>query len=147
MRHMVPTEEHLSGKVRKWTLPRVSPGPQADGVSLKRLVLMQGELAQIYDAEEGIRYIACIELAPGAVRGNHFHKFKSEWVYVLSGSTDLLVKEPGAGTAAALNLAKGDLAFIATGVAHALKVTGAGEAIEFSPVKFDPADIYRHQVT
>jgi len=144
---MVPTEEYLSGKVRKWSLPKVSPGPQADGVPLKRLILAQGELAQVYDADEGIRYIACIELVPGGVRGNHFHKFKSEWVYILSGTADLLVKETGGDQVAVLKLAKGDLAFIATGVAHALRVTGAGEAIEFSPVKFDASDVYRCAVT
>jgi len=143
---MAPTEEYLSGKVKKWSLPRLSPGREADGVPLKRLVLAQGELAQVYDAEDGIRYIACIELVPGGVRGNHLHRYKSEWIYVLSGSTDLLVKDPDAAQVETLRLARGDLAFIATGVAHALRVTGVGEAIEFSPAKFDPADVYRHPV-
>jgi oxalate decarboxylase/phosphoglucose isomerase-like protein (cupin superfamily) len=143
---MAPTEEFLSGKVRKWVLPRLSPGQAADGFPLKRLILAQGELAQVYDAEEGIRYIACIELVHGGVRGNHFHKYKSEWIYVLSGSTDLLVKDPEAARVETVKLARGDLAFIATGVAHALRVTGSGEAIEFSPAKFDAADIYRHPV-
>jgi len=143
---MVPTEEYLSGKVRKWTLPQVSPGPRADEFALKRLVLAQGELAQIYDAEEGIRYLACIELIPGTVRGNHFHKHKLEWVYVLSGSTNLHVKETGTDQVTMLQLGKGDLVFVATGVAHALQVTGAGEAIEFSPVRYDASDVYQHPV-
>jgi oxalate decarboxylase/phosphoglucose isomerase-like protein (cupin superfamily) len=143
---MVATEEHLSGRVRKWSLPVVKPGSEADGFLLKRLVLAQGELAQIYDAEEGIRYIACIELTSGSVRGNHFHKLKAEWVYLLSGHADLVVKETDSGEAAVLKLAKGDIAFIATGVAHALRVTGAGEAIEFSPARFNPEDTYKHEV-
>lgn len=143
---MDPTEEYLSGRVRKWTLPQVSPGPKADAFTLKRLVLAQGELAQIYDSEDGIRYLACIELIPGTVRGNHFHKKKLEWVYVLSGSTNLHVKETGANEVTVLQLSKGDLAFVATGVAHALQVTAVGEAIEFSPVRYDASDVYRHPV-
>jgi len=143
---MAATEEHLSGRVRKWSLPVVKPGPEADVFLLKRLVLAQGELAQVYDADDGIRYIACIELTAGSVRGNHFHKIKAEWVYVLSGHADLVVKDIGSGEAAVLKLAKGDLAFIATSVAHALRVTGAGEAIEFSPARFNPGDTYRHEV-
>ena len=98
-------EERLSGRVRKWSLPEVKPGPEADGFSLKRLILSQGELAQVYDADEGIRYIACIELTEGSVRGNHYHKVKSEWIYLLSGQTDLLVKDIGSSKTARLTLA------------------------------------------
>jgi len=139
-------EEYLSGRVRKWSLPVVRLGPEADQFLLKRLLLPQGELAQVYDDPEGIRYIACIELIAGSVRGNHFHKVKAEWVYVLSGHADLMVKDINTAEMAVLKLAKGDLAFIATEVAHAMRVTGAGEAIEFSPARFDSGDTHRHAV-
>lgn len=134
----------LDGKVIRQSLPVVElpVGPEAP--SLKRLRLPQGELAQIYDAEEGIRYMAVIELRPDQTRGNHYHKVKVEWVYVTAGEVLLVVEEVGSRRRESVALRAGDLAVIQTGIAHALRVTGAGEAIEFSGARFDAADIYRY---
>ena len=79
------TTRFLREKVVKWTLPSFQPGPAGSELSLKRVLLPQGELAQFYDSEQGIRYIASIELKAGTVRGNHHHKIKREYIYVLSG--------------------------------------------------------------
>src|SRR5436305_702140 len=79
----------LGGKVRKQALAVVQPPSVAESPTLKRLMLPQGELAQFYDGDEGIRYIAQIELQAGSVRGNHYHKAKEEWVYLISGEVNL----------------------------------------------------------
>src|SRR5208283_1863182 len=68
----------LSGKVVKWSLPALEPPFAPDAPALKRLLLPQGELAQVYDAEDAVRYIACLDLLAGTVRGNHYHKAKRE---------------------------------------------------------------------
>src|SRR5271168_1799072 len=83
----------LNGKVIQQSLPmvRVPAGP--DSPVLKRLQLPQGELAQIYDAEDGIRYMAVLELRSDTVRGNHYHKVKREMVYVLEGEVLLVVED------------------------------------------------------
>src|SRR5215813_11994312 len=83
----------LGGKVTKRPLPIVAPSSTPDSHTLKRLMLPQGELAQLYDGDEGIRYIAQIELQAGSVRGNHYHKVKQEWVYVISGELTLIVED------------------------------------------------------
>src|SRR5215467_11047121 len=83
----------LGGKVTKCTLPVVQPSPTPDSRILKRLMLPQGELAQFYDGDEGIRYIAQIELQAGSIRGNHFHKVKREWIYIMSGELTLIVED------------------------------------------------------
>lgn len=131
----------LSGKVRKVCLPVVeSPsGP----FGCKRLLLPQGELARFYDAEEGMRFIAYIELKDGAVRGNHFHHQKQEWVYVIQGALELLLMDPQTKARDSVPLATGELAFIPAGVAHALRTVQPGHAIEFSPERFDPEDTIR----
>jgi len=137
----------LNGKVRKGSLP-VLPlpvGPEA--ASLKRLFLPQGELAQFYDADEGIRYMAFIELLPGQVRGNHYHKVKEERVYVIRGEILLSVADIDSGARASVAIRTGDLAVIQTGVAHAYQTVDPGQAIEFSPTRFDPADIHRFPLT
>ena len=136
----------LAGKVTKRTLPLVEPSSTPDSRTLKRLMLPQGELAQFYDGDEGIRYIAQIELQAGSVRGNHYHKSKQEWIYVMSGEITLIVEDLESKARESVPLLAGDLAFIQTGVIHTLQVTQSGQAIEFSTSRFDPADIYRHKL-
>ncbi len=131
----------LGGKVHTWSLPVVE---EATGdYSLKRLLLPQGELARIYDAEQGVRYIAFIELRAGTVRGNHVHRVKEEFLYVIRGELTLVVEDIASRAGDMVPLRTGDLAFIAAGIAHALQTTASGQAIEFSTARFDPADSYR----
>jgi quercetin dioxygenase-like cupin family protein len=110
---------------------------------LKRLLLAQGELAQFYDSDEGIRYIAAVELREGAVRGNHYHDRKEEWLYVVAGEVALQLEDMASKTRATVPLRAGDLAVVHTRVAHAWQTIQAGFAVEFSPVRFDPADVHR----
>jgi quercetin dioxygenase-like cupin family protein len=143
---MIAQYSILGGRVRKQTLPAVEPSSTPDSHTLKRLMLPQGELAQFYDGDEGIRYIAQIELQAGSARGNHYHKIKNEWIYLMSGEVTLIVEDLVSKARETLKLSVGDLAFIKTGIVHVLQVTESGQAIEFSTARFDPADIYRHKL-
>jgi len=137
----------LGGKVCTWSLPVVEPGTGAGAPRLKRLLLLQGELAQFYDGPEGIRYIASIQLRPGHPRGNHYHKVKQEFLYVIEGEAVLIVQDMETEARVSIPLRGGDLAFIQTGVGHALQVAGPGLAVEFSAARFDPDDIHRVNLT
>jgi quercetin dioxygenase-like cupin family protein len=137
--------EFVHQKVVKWTLPAVQPG-EAMNEALKRVVLPQGELAQFYDAEEAIRYIASIELKEGTVRGNHYHEVKREYIYILSGELLLALEEVTSHAREQLRLQGGDLVLIQPGIAHALQVTQRGMAVEFSPDRFNPADTFRAEL-
>jgi quercetin dioxygenase-like cupin family protein len=131
----------LAGKVRKFSLPVVEGAMGPFGC--KRLLLPQGELARIYDDEEGMRFIAYLELRAGAVRGNHYHHRKAEWVYIVQGEIELLLLDPQTNARDTAPLRTGDLAFIPTGVAHAMRTVQPGHALEFSPSRFDPEDSVR----
>jgi mannose-6-phosphate isomerase-like protein (cupin superfamily) len=137
----------LSGKVCKRTLPQfeVPPGPNAP--ALKRLLLPQGELAQLHDGDEPIQYLAFIELRAGTVRGNHFHKFKKEYCYILQGEILLVVEDTESKSRESLQLVAGQLVTILPGVAHSLRVVKSGQAIEFSPLRFDRTDTYPYPLT
>src|SRR5215470_18192593 len=111
---MLPEIRLLGGKVTKRTLPVVQPSSTPDSRTLKRLMLPQGELAQFYDGDHGIRYIAQIELQAGSVRGNHYHKIKEEWVYIMSGELNLIVEDLENKTRDSVLLGAGDLVFIKT---------------------------------
>ena len=140
------TAHFLHQKVLKWTLPSVPPGPASNETALKRVMLPQGELAQFYDSEQGVKYIASIELKAGTVRGNHYHKVKREYVYVLSGKLLLVLEDLEDRAREAFELAAGDLVLIQPGVVHALQVKESGLAVEFSPDRFNPADTHRTQL-
>src|SRR5437870_12464864 len=75
----------LPGKLRKFSLPVIATPVGPDAPNLKRLLLPQGELAQFYDSDEPVRYLAFIELRAGSTRGNHYHQFKEEWLYLIQG--------------------------------------------------------------
>ncbi len=133
--------EYLAGKVVKRSLPVIAGRPGPDAPALKRLLLPQGELAQVHDSDAGIRYLAVIETRAGGVRGNHYHEVKDEWIYVVQGKVLVVVQDVASGVRASVPLETGDLLSIATGVAHLLRTVEPGQAIEFSRARFDPADI------
>ncbi len=137
-------ESFLGGQVRKWALPIIQGAPGPDAPRCKRLMLAQGELAHFYDSEEGIRYVAVLELRAGAVRGNHYHQFKEEWVYVSEGAMLLVFEDRQTGQRQSLNLQTGDVAVIGAGVAHAYQTLQPGRAVECSPVRFNAADVYAY---
>lgn len=137
-------EFFLNGKVRKRSLPAFELPLAADAPTVKRLLLSQGELAQFYDADEGVKYLAFIELRAGSIRGNHYHKVKEEWVYIIAGEAALIVEEIQSQERQSVPMRTGDLAVIATGIAHAIKVEKAGQAVEFSAARFDASDIHKY---
>ena len=136
------TVTFLQGKVTKKSLPVIQVAPSGAVPLLKRLMLPQGELAQIHDSEEGLRYLAPVELRPGAVRGNHYHHFKEEWLYLMAGALNLVVEDVSSRERASFGVNAGDLVWIATGIAHTLTPTEPGYGVEFSKVRFNAGDIH-----
>ena len=141
---MTTEQSFLNGRVIKISLPQIPPPSGPDAPLLKRLMLPQGELAQFYDGDEGILYMAMIELHPGQPRGNHYHKVKVEYIYVLEGKTELVVQDIENQAHEKMTLEAGDLAVVQPGIAHVLRPLVKGRAIEFSPSRFDVADIQRY---
>ena len=134
--------EYLDGRVVKWSLPAIHGRPGPDAPLLKRLLLPQGELAQIYDSDEGIRYLAAVETRLGGDRGRHYHKVKEEWIYVLQGKVTVIVQDIQTDARASATLETGDLLFIPAGIAHLMRTIEPGQAIEFSKTRFNAADTF-----
>ncbi len=132
--------------ITRLTLPEVAPGA-SNSPLLKRLFLPQGELAQFYDRGDPIHYLAFIELKAGTQRGNHYHKQKLEWIYLITGEFLLRAEHLETHERQSLTVRAGDLVNIRTGIAHVLDVQQSGQAIEFSPARFDPDDTYRYAVS
>jgi mannose-6-phosphate isomerase-like protein (cupin superfamily) len=133
---------YLGGSIRKQSLPVIEGRPGPDAPNLKRIRLAQGELSQIHNSGEAIRYLAALELRAGAVRGNHYHKIKEEFIYVIEGELLIAAADMDSAERASISLEAGDLCVIQPGIAHALRTVRAGQALEFSPAPFDPSDQY-----
>lgn len=135
----------MDGRVRVEALPVSEPGAPNQPAA-KRLLLEKGELAQFYTSPEPIRTIAYCELREGKVRGNHYHHRRLEHMYVIRGACRLVLEDvAGKGRDEAI-LGAGDLAIIPPGIAHAIEPLAHGDAIEFSPMEFDPADTLPYAV-
>ena len=134
----------LSGKVIKVSLPVLAAPSGPEAPARKRLLLPQGELAQVYDSDEPIRYLAYIELREHTVRGNHYHRIKEEMVYLIQGELLLVVEDVHSKGREQVPLQTGDVAVIQPGVAHVLRILKAGHALEYSKTRFEAADTYRY---
>ncbi len=136
----VKEQAFLGGRVRVRRLPSYEGAPEPGAPILKRLRLPQGRLAQFGDSEEGFRYMAWVELTASGPRGNHLHRRKEEWFYLIEGEVEIVAEDPATGERAVFTIRGGDLVVIETGIAHAYRPLGAGHAVEFSPARFDPSD-------
>lgn len=141
----MPHDSAFGGRATRTTLPAVELGA-ADVPLLKRLRLPQGELAQLHDADEGIHYLAWLELKAGTLRGNHYHLQKREYFYLIAGSVDLALEELATGERIEWRLEAGDLVFLAPGIVHAYRPHADGQAVEFSPQRFVAEDTRRRVI-
>ncbi|MBL9174354.1 MAG: cupin domain-containing protein [Verrucomicrobiales bacterium] len=130
----------LGGTVQRIRLPALPPSESSKASAPKRIALATGELSQLSTGDIDYRYIACLELREGTVRGNHRHERKQESLYLLSGSASVHALDPATSERVEVTLQPGDLIRIAPGIAHALVVHASGMAVEFAPESFDPAD-------
>jgi dTDP-4-dehydrorhamnose 3,5-epimerase-like enzyme len=104
-----------------------------DGNSPRRIVELRGEMAILhpvgpvynpvyFDAEPG----------PGNVRGQHYHKTKTEVFYVISGSCRLSYLDLDTGVAGKVTARPGDMVTIMPRCAHSLEALELCRVFEFS---------------
>jgi mannose-6-phosphate isomerase-like protein (cupin superfamily) len=118
--------------------PATRTDPQA------RIISPKGELAVLGDGSISIHHLAYVELRAAMVRGDHYHKLRHEYFYLISGALKLNLQDVSTGERASIEMKAGDLAYITPGIAHALHPLKEGHGIEFAVEQFDQADVYRH---
>jgi uncharacterized cupin superfamily protein len=79
--------------------------------------------------------------------GNHYHLAKKESVYLMSGALTLVAEDRETRQRVEVEMEAGDRIDIAPGLAHALKITRSGWAVEFAPGLLDLSDSYRYPLT
>ena len=111
-----------------------------------RITSPRGELAVLTDGSVPIRHLSYLELRPGMIRGNHYHKQRREWFYLISGELTLTMTDAKGGEKTVIQLRAGDLAYITPEIVHALNPVTPGSAIEFAAEPFDLTDVFLHQL-
>jgi mannose-6-phosphate isomerase-like protein (cupin superfamily) len=111
-----------------------------------RLSSPRGELAVLTDGSTPIRHLCYVELRAGKVRGNHFHKLRYEYFYVIAGNLAVELRNLRTDESASVELRPGDMLFIKPGVAHALNPLNDGHALEYAAEAFNLADVYPLQL-
>jgi mannose-6-phosphate isomerase-like protein (cupin superfamily) len=107
-----------------------------------RLSSPRGELAVLTDGSTPIRHLCYVELRTGMVRGNHFHKLRREYFYVIAGELAVQLEDVSTKESVRVEVRPGDMLFIEPGVAHALNPLNEGHALEYAAEPFDLADVY-----
>jgi dTDP-4-dehydrorhamnose 3,5-epimerase-like enzyme len=117
----------------------------------RRIHSDKGEMAQIVNREnESFRQIVYWDIdspRTGVDRGHHYHRKKTDRMYVISGEVELLLEDPHNGEKLTARLKAGDRVFIAPGVAHAVRSLTRAQVLEYAPDPYDPADTYPYRLT
>ena len=93
-------------------------------------------------ASEGQVYLTTA--AVGAVKGNHFHRRKTEWFCVLQGAAEICLSDPSTGASGRIPLdgRRPGVVRIPPMVAHAVRNTGTETLMLLAYISeaFDPRD-------
>jgi mannose-6-phosphate isomerase-like protein (cupin superfamily) len=111
-----------------------------------RLASPKGEMAVLADTGQIIRHLTYLELRPAQRRGEHYHKIRREYFYLISGEASLLLEEIATKSKISLQINPGDLVLLQPGIAHVFNPLTSGQAIEFAAEPFDPSDVYPHTI-
>jgi dTDP-4-dehydrorhamnose 3,5-epimerase-like enzyme len=106
----------------------------------------RGELAVLTDGSVPIRHLSYLEMRPGMVRGNHYHKLRKEYCYVISGELTLALADVATGESVSVQIHAGEIAYIQPGIAHAFNPLGQGQAVEYAAQPFDLSDVFPHRL-
>lgn len=108
-----------------------------------RLSLPHGDTIFLNKKFDDLRHLSVLELPKGLLRGNHYHKLRTEYLYILKGNVWGYYWDPqNPGDARKILLTPGQIVTIPPGLAHAIEAVEGALAVEFSPNPFDITDYF-----
>ncbi len=124
-------------------MPRLLTFPQPPEPLFGEISRDKGKTVLLHNGAE-MRFISVIEFKEGfGSRGNHFHKRKHEFIFVLSGKARAQFWLPGIPEENIVTVVeRGHFIYVKPGCAHAYTPLVDMAVVEFSPQSFDSADEY-----
>lgn len=97
--------------------------------------VFEDERGAIFNLIDGVelRSVLYITSQPGSIRGNHYHKTQTQWVYLLEGRFDLHIRDTRDSEDAeseVFEMFPGDMMKIPARVTHAFEIKEYTEFIE-----------------
>ena len=135
---------HFNGLLKIFTLP-IFRESNFEPVA-KRLLFQQGELTMLSPLCPVIRQLSFLSIPKNEVRGNHYHKEKIEFLYVLRGKVNVYAKDLSTGGSARLSVGVGQVINIHPPIAHALQSVDDCDLIEFSPTENLSTDMIKSKI-
>ena len=111
--------------------------------------LVENTLASIMDSS---KHFFISKSKPGVIRGNHYHKHKSEWFYIIQGTCKMIVKDMNTGTLDEKIIKDTDnfIVYVLPDQVHAFENVGKNEMILIALVNevldHDNPDTYRYKI-
>jgi oxalate decarboxylase/phosphoglucose isomerase-like protein (cupin superfamily) len=124
----------------------VTDTPATRAEVLARIQSPRGEMAVLTEGTIPLRHLSYLELRPGMLRGNHFHKLRHEYFYLIHGELTLVMADVTSSESASVQMRAGDLAYITPGIAHVLNPVTPGHSVEYAAEPFDLTDVYPHKL-
>jgi len=90
----------------------------------------RGEIVDLLENEQ-INAVTLVTFSKGAIRGNHYHKFTTQWNYLLSGRVKLVSQDPD-GPVVETIMQPGDFVVTEPNVRHALVGLEKSELMVFT---------------
>ncbi len=105
----------------------------------ERLLTPAGELVLLANGSP-VHFLAFLTFVPDAVRGNHVHHQRQEWLYIIDGRVEARFYDTLHDTFLETALSGGMLVWMPPGCAHAYRASGPASAIECSTSPYNPTD-------
>ena len=124
-------------------IPELVSIPKPPEQLFGKITKEKGSAIFLHNGRE-MRFIAVLEFKKGfGARGNHHHKKKHEYMYILSGKGKAqywLPENPKENMVHIVDA--GNFIYVKPGCAHAYTALENMRVVEFSPQPFDPTDDY-----
>ena len=89
------------------------------------------ERGSIFDlVEEQVGHVGMITFAPGAIRGNHYHKVSVQYSYILRGELELTTANVDGSDKQTITLVSGMLTRIPPNIIHTYKALSDAEMLD-----------------
>lgn len=134
-------KQYLDGAVTIHTLARHEVGALNGHVTDGRISMPAGELSVVLNGPT-VRYVATVEFIPAVPRGNHVHHRKVQWLYLISGRLEAIVKDMQSQVGETFTMEPGDLVTVQPNIAHVFTATVPSLALEACAEAYDPADTF-----
>jgi len=105
----------------------------------------RGHIRDLLPPDVSVRHVGLITSAAGSVRGNHYHRSKDEWFFLVYGKATAAFRDSD-GDLHSFVMEGGDRAFVPRGVTHSYFFHEESSLLDLGTETFDPLDVVHDEI-